>query len=53
MALTDHLAGLGPEPLTALLASRPDVLVEPVPRSFGEPAARSTGADSVGRALTG
>ncbi|WP_214405695.1 helicase-associated domain-containing protein [Pseudonocardia lacus] len=52
MSLTDHLAGLDAEPLVDLLEARPDVLVEPVPRDHRELAARLTGADSVGRALT-
>ncbi|MDN5916969.1 MAG: helicase-associated domain-containing protein [Pseudonocardia sp.] len=51
MSLTDHLAGLDVEHLAALMEHRPDVLVEPAPRSVDELAQRLDGADSLSLAL--
>jgi hypothetical protein len=47
----DHLAGLEPAALTALLEHRPDTLVEPVPRGFAELAQRLGAFDSLAAAL--
>ncbi|WP_232291801.1 helicase-associated domain-containing protein [Frankia sp. QA3] len=47
-----HLAGLDPSELGAVLRARPDVLVEPLPRGFGQLAQRLTDARSLSRALT-
>ncbi|WP_261558808.1 helicase-associated domain-containing protein [Frankia tisae] len=47
-----HLAGLDPAELGAVLRARPDVLVEPLPRGFGQLAQRLTDARSLSRALT-
>ncbi|MEN3268831.1 helicase-associated domain-containing protein [Pseudonocardia sp.] len=51
MSFVDHLAGLDAARLTALLEFRPDVLVEPVPRGFGELALRLNGVESLSHAL--
>lgn len=52
MSFGKHLACLDAGALTALLEHRPDVLVEPVPRSVGELALRLEGVDSLARALS-
>jgi XPB/Ssl2-like helicase family protein/WYL domain-containing protein len=46
-----HLARLDVARLTQLLEQRPDVLVEPVPRTLTELALRLNGVDSLSRAL--
>lgn len=51
MSLTEYLAGLDAERLTALLEHRADVLVEPAPRSLHELAQRLNAADSLSLAL--
>ncbi len=53
MSLSEHLAALTAPALVALLQRRPDVLVEPVPRTLGELATRLSGSDSLARALPG
>ncbi|MFI9382902.1 helicase-associated domain-containing protein [Kutzneria sp. NPDC052558] len=47
MEFDQHLAGLGETELVALLAARPDVLVEPAPRGFAELAQRLSSASSL------
>ncbi|QUQ70335.1 helicase-associated domain-containing protein [Kutzneria sp. CA-103260] len=47
MEFDQHLAGLGETALVALLAARPDVLVEPAPRGFAELAQRLSSASSL------
>ncbi|WP_233159678.1 helicase-associated domain-containing protein [Pseudonocardia sp. MH-G8] len=51
MSLATHLAALDPARMTQLLEQRPDVLVEPVPRTFEELAQRLNGVDSLSEAL--
>lgn len=51
MAFPEHLASFDVEALTALLASRPDLLVEPVPRDVDELAQRLGGTESLSVAL--
>src|SRR5690349_4513081 len=51
MSLAEHLAGLDTAQLTGLLEQRPDVLVEPAPRSIRELALRLDSADSLRIAL--
>ena len=51
MSFAEHLAGLDTAQLTHLLEQRPDVLVEPAPRSLHELALRLDSADSVHAAL--
>ena len=51
MSFAEHLAGLDTAQLTHLLSHRPDVLVEPAPRSVRELALRLDSADSVHAAL--
>ena len=51
MSLATSLAGLDRARLTQLLEHRPDVLVEPVPRSVAELAERLNGVGSLSRAL--
>lgn len=51
MTLAVHLASLDAAALAAVLARRPDVLVEPVPGDVTELADRLGGARSLGRAL--
>ncbi|WP_246106707.1 WYL domain-containing protein [Pseudonocardia kunmingensis] len=51
MSLATHLAALDPSRLTQLLEQRPDVLAEPVPRTFDELAQRLNGVDSLSQAL--
>lgn len=53
MSLSEHLAALTAPALVTLLRHRPDVLVEPVPRTPGELAGRLGGTDSLSRALPG
>src|SRR5919202_3870994 len=50
-SFAEYLAGVGEASLTALLQSRPDVLVQPVPRGFSQLAQRLSGAESLGIAL--
>lgn len=47
MSFAEHLAGLDTAQLTRLLERRPDVLVEPAPRSVRELALRLDSIDSV------
>lgn len=47
----EHLAALAADRLCRVLEQRPDVLVEPVPRSIGELAQRLGGVDSLARAI--
>ena len=51
VTFADHLAGLEPAALTALLEHRPDTLVEPTPRGFAELAQRLGAFDSLAAAL--
>ena len=51
MSFAEHLAGLDTGQLTCLLERRPDVLVEPAPRSVRELALRLDSVDSVHAAL--
>ncbi len=51
MSFARQLAGLDAARLTRLLESRPDVLVEPVPRGFEQLAQRLSGAESLSSAL--
>jgi hypothetical protein len=51
MSFAEYLAGLDTARLTTLLGARPDVLVEPVPRGFGELAQRLDGVESLLAAL--
>ena len=51
MSFAEHLAGLDTGQLTGLLERRPDVLVEPAPRSIRELALRLDSVDSVHAAL--
>ena len=51
MSFAEHLAGLDTAQLTHLLEHRPDVLVEPAPRSLHELALRLDSVDSVHAAL--
>ena len=51
MSFTEHLAGLDTAQLTRLLEHRPDVLVEPAPRSIRELGLRLDSVDSVHAAL--
>ncbi|WP_232665333.1 helicase-associated domain-containing protein [Pseudonocardia sp. TRM90224] len=51
MSYADHLAGLDSKALVTLLDQRPDVLVEPAPRSFEELELRLNGVDSLTLAL--
>lgn len=53
VSFTDHLAGLDEAALTALFEHRPDVLVEPAPRGFGELALRLNGHESLAAVLPG
>lgn len=50
-SFAESLSGLAEGPLTAVLGSRPDVLVQPVPRDFSQLAQRLGGAESLGAAL--
>ncbi|HEU0088575.1 MAG TPA: helicase-associated domain-containing protein [Pseudonocardiaceae bacterium] len=50
-SFAEYLAGLDVAALTALLEARPDVLVQPVPRGFGQLAQRLGGAESLSAAL--
>ncbi|KDA41874.1 Helicase conserved C-terminal domain [Frankia sp. Allo2] len=50
-SFVDHLADLDLPALAALLRSRPDVLIEPVPRGFGQLAQRLESPDSLAAAL--
>ncbi|MGH4008853.1 MAG: helicase-associated domain-containing protein [Pseudonocardiaceae bacterium] len=50
-SFADYLSGLDNASLTALLQTRPDVLVQPVPRDFSQLAQRLGGADSLVGAL--
>lgn len=50
-SFAQYLSGLSAASLVALLQARPDVLVQPVPRGFGQLAQRLSGADSLGAAL--
>jgi hypothetical protein len=50
-SFAQYLSGSGEVSLIALLQARPDVLVQPVPRGFGQLAQRLSGADSLGTAL--
>jgi len=50
-SFAQYLSGLGEASLIALLQARPDVLVQPVPRGFGQLAQRLSGADSLGAAM--
>jgi hypothetical protein len=52
MSFAEHLAGLDTAQLTRLLERRPDVLVEPTPRSVRELALRLDSVDSVHAALS-
>ena len=51
MEFDEYLAGLDQPSLAALLAARPDVLVEPAPRGFAELAQRLSSASSLVAAL--
>ncbi|MBC8090581.1 MAG: hypothetical protein H7Y15_01250, partial [Pseudonocardia sp.] len=51
MSFAEHLASLDAAELAALLASRPDLLVEPVPRGIDELALRLGGAESLAETL--
>jgi hypothetical protein len=51
VSLATYLAGLTPLRLTQLLEHRPDVLVEPAPRTLHELALRLNGVDSLSQAL--
>ncbi|MFC5993471.1 helicase-associated domain-containing protein [Pseudonocardia hispaniensis] len=51
VTFAEALTELSAERLTALLQARPDVLVEPVPRSFEQLAQRLHGAESLSDAL--
>ena len=51
MSFTEHLAGLDTAQLTRLLEQRPDLLVEPAPRSIRELGLRLDSVDSVHAAL--
>jgi hypothetical protein len=50
-SFAEYLAGVDESSLTALLQSRPDVLVQPIPRGFSQLAQRLSGAESLGIAL--
>jgi hypothetical protein len=50
-SFADYLSGVGEGPLAAMLHGRPDVLVQPVPRSFHQLAQRLGGAESLAAAL--
>ncbi len=50
-SFAEYLSGVGERPLTAMLRARPDVLVQPVPRSFDQLAQRLGGAESLAAAL--
>ncbi|MGB9278703.1 MAG: helicase-associated domain-containing protein, partial [Pseudonocardiaceae bacterium] len=50
-SFAEYLSGLSEASLIALLHARPDVLVQPVPRGFGQLAQRLSGAESLGAAL--
>ncbi len=50
-SFAEYLSGLDEESLTALLAARPDVRVQPVPRGFPQLAQRLGGPDSLVAAL--
>ncbi|HLU58226.1 MAG TPA: helicase-associated domain-containing protein [Pseudonocardia sp.] len=51
VSLATYLAGLDPVQLTRLVEQRPDVLLEPAPRTVEELAGRLNGVDSLARAL--
>ncbi|WP_028929317.1 helicase-associated domain-containing protein [Pseudonocardia asaccharolytica] len=51
VTFAEALVRLGAERLTALLQARPDVLVEPIPRSFEQLARRLNGVESLSAAL--
>jgi hypothetical protein len=51
VSLSSYLATLDPDRLVALLRRRPDVLVDPAPRTVDELAMRLNGVDSLTRAL--
>jgi hypothetical protein len=51
VSLDSYLATLDPDRLAALLRRRPDVLVDPAPRTVDELAMRLNGVDSLTRAL--
>lgn len=51
VSFTEYLAGLDASALTTVLGHRPDVLVEPVPRSVDELALRLNGSESLTRIL--
>jgi Helicase conserved C-terminal domain len=50
-SFAEYLSDLEEQALTALLQTRPDVLVQPVPRGFSQLAQRLGGAESLGIAL--
>jgi hypothetical protein len=51
MSFAAHLSTVDNEALVGLLAARPDVRVEPVPRGFAQLAQRLSGPDSIVAAL--
>ena len=50
-SFAEYLSGVDESSLTALLQARPDVLVQPVPQGFSQPAQRLGGAESLAVAL--
>ncbi|MGH3687096.1 MAG: helicase-associated domain-containing protein [Pseudonocardiaceae bacterium] len=50
-SFAEYLSGVSEASLAALLRTRPDVLVQPVPRGFSQLAQRLGGTDSLGAAL--